>query len=198
MKKETKTIIGGISLTVLVLAGVLFTLYKTMGNKAYNENNTNNNQNTNSKNEKPNIDNNPPTNNTYTSENNTNQDKTINNSKDEVVTVYIFRGEGCPHCEHAIEYFNNYKGKNIKVKAYETWKNTNNSKLMDLVASKLNADVTGVPFIVIGDEYHVGFGNGDEIASIAEKKLKNKDYKNAVETVLDENKDLDVKVENIK
>ena len=81
MKKETKTIIGGISLTVLVLAGVLFTLYKTMGNKAYNENNTNNNQNTNSKNEEPNIDNNPPTNNTYTSENNTNQDKTINNSK---------------------------------------------------------------------------------------------------------------------
>lgn len=69
---------------------------------------------------------------------------------------------------------------------------------MNFVADKLKADVTGVPFIVIGDYYKVGFGDGEELLKEATKRVKDKDFKNVVETVLEEHKDLKVENENIK
>lgn len=206
MKRETKTIIIGILITIAVLLGVLFIIYVLTSNKSnaniktktnYQNSNYINNESKNNniqKQESTNNSNNPTNNNS-----NANTNPNINTSKENIVTIYIFRGEGCPHCEHAIEYFKeNVKNKNIQVKAYETWYNDNNSKLMNFVADKLKADVTGVPFIVIGDYYKVGFGDGEELLKEATKRVKDKDFKNVVETVLEEHKDLKVENENIK
>ena len=78
------------------------------------------------------------------------------------VTVYIFRGEGCPHCEEALEFFDSlsqdeeYKDM-YKLVKYEVWYDKDNSELMEKVSKELNANASGVPFIVIGKKYFNGY-----------------------------------------
>ncbi len=80
------------------------------------------------------------------------------------VNLYVFYGEGCPHCRDLETYLdelsndNNYKDK-FKVVKYEIWHNIENKNLMNSVSSYLNANATGVPFYIIGDFYKVGFPN---------------------------------------
>ena len=55
------------------------------------------------------------------------------------INIYIFWGDGCPHCEEAIKFFNSIEdeyGKYYKLVKYEVWNDQDNSKLMDEVASK--------------------------------------------------------------
>lgn len=109
---------------------------------------------------------------------------------DDKVTVYLFRGNECPHCEEALEYINEHKdeiNKNIEIVTYEVWENQNNSKLQDEVATKLGIDVEaenyGVPLIVIGEKYvegYSGVSSYNEIMSIAENYVGEKEYKDIV------------------
>ncbi|MBR3117450.1 MAG: hypothetical protein IKF36_06245 [Bacilli bacterium] len=80
------------------------------------------------------------------------------------VTVYLFRGEGCPHCAEAEEFFEELKndeeyGKYFVVKDYEVWYDEDNAALMQEVAEKLDTTASGVPFIVIGEKFHSGFSS---------------------------------------
>lgn len=92
---------------------------------------------------------------------------------DKKINVYIFRGEGCPHCEEAIEWFegtlaNDEEYKDLyELVKYEVWYDENNSALMQSVAEQLGTEASGVPFIVIGDEYFSGFS-----ASASPEKIK--------------------------
>lgn len=78
------------------------------------------------------------------------------------VTIYMFRGEGCPHCEEALEWFDSLdettKNK-INLVQYETWYNKENSELMKRVATALGEDSKslGVPYIIIADKTYIGF-----------------------------------------
>ncbi|MBE6148454.1 MAG: thioredoxin family protein [Firmicutes bacterium] len=74
----------------------------------------------------------------------------------EKVTIYIFRGNGCGFCRNALVYFNENADKYsdyIEVKTYEVWENQYNSDLMLEVAEKMGDELTGVPYIVIGNTY---------------------------------------------
>ena len=108
------------------------------------------------------------------------------------VNVYIFRGEGCPHCEEAIEWFENtlakddeYSKKYNLVK-YEVWYDENNSELMSNVAKELGTEASGVPFIVIGDKYFSGFSSTEspsKIKAAIDEQYSNSDYQDIVEAV---------------
>jgi len=76
------------------------------------------------------------------------------------VDAYIFYGNGCPHCAKEIKFFNSIKDKypDLDVVGYEVYYSQENSLLMQKVANYLGAERGGVPFLVIGDEYFVGFG----------------------------------------
>ncbi|MCM1052753.1 MAG: hypothetical protein NC483_02080 [Ruminococcus sp.] len=111
------------------------------------------------------------------------------------VTVYIFRGYDCPHCEEALEAINEHKDEfndNIEIITYEVWKNANNSKLQDAVAKKLNIDTEsdnyGIPLIVIGDEYIIGGSSTTykRIIEIAEDFIDNDEYKDVVKEAINE------------
>lgn len=82
---------------------------------------------------------------------------------DDKVNVYLFRGNTCSHCFDAISFFasiaNEY-GEYFNLKAYEVWSNTDNADLMTTVGEKLGDDVSGVPYIVIGDKTWSGFADG--------------------------------------
>lgn len=62
------------------------------------------------------------------------------------ITVYLFRGDTCVHCEDALEYINNHRElipDNVEIVTYEVWKNETNANLQDAVADYLDVDKTG-------------------------------------------------------
>lgn len=80
----------------------------------------------------------------------------------DVVTVYLFYGDGCPHCAHEEEFLDEYiKDKdNVKLKKYEVWYDKDNQKLLQEVQERLNNKQSGVPYTVIGDKVLVGYSDG--------------------------------------
>ena len=108
------------------------------------------------------------------------------------INVYLFRGEGCPHCEEAIEWFENELSKDEKYSEYynlvqyEVWYDESNSDLMDSVSKELGTNASGVPFIVIGDMYFSGFSASttpDQIKVAIENQYEKEDYQDVVAAV---------------
>lgn len=96
-------------------------------------------------------------------------DKEIKDTNE--VKVYLFRGEGCPHCEEAIEWFDSIEekyGDKFQLISYETWYNEDNQKLLDQVENTLQQDISGVPFIIIGQQNWSGFATSMEDGILAE------------------------------
>ena len=88
----------------------------------------------------------------------------ITNTKveEDIINIYFFRGEGCPHCAEEEKFFNEELKKkydNIKIYDFEVWNNKDNSKLLDLVKEKLRVRSGNVPFTIIGDKYFIGFSD---------------------------------------
>jgi len=84
------------------------------------------------------------------------------------ITVYMFRGEGCGFCEKALTFFESIEGeygKYFELVTYEVWNNATNQALMQDVGVYLNKQITGVPFIIIGEKTFGGFQEswGDQI-----------------------------------
>lgn len=85
--------------------------------------------------------------------------------KDGKVAVYLFRGQGCPHCTEAEEWFKKVKEENgdiFTLVDYEVWYNTENSDFMKKVAKARGENVQGVPYIIIGDKSWNGFTSSYE------------------------------------
>ena len=92
-------------------------------------------------------------------------------AKDKKVNVYFFRGEGCPHCEEAEEFFDSIKdeyGKYFTIVDYETWNDEDNADLMQRVAKARDEEASGVPYIIIGDQSWNGY------TSDYDKEIKDK------------------------
>lgn len=97
--------------------------------------------------------------------NTTNESETTASNDDKKVNLYLFRGEGCPHCAEAEEWFDSIKGEYgdyFKVVDYEVWNDEDNAKLMEKVAKLRKEDVSGVPYIIIGDKSWNGFDESYE------------------------------------
>lgn len=105
--------------------------------------------------------------------NTTNESETTASNDDKKVNLYLFRGEGCPHCAEAEEWFDSIKGEYgdyFKVVDYEVWNDEDNAKLMEKVAKLRNEDVSGVPYIIIGDKSWNGFDESYEDEMIKQIK----------------------------
>ncbi len=80
--------------------------------------------------------------------------------EDNRVKIYFFRGDGCPHCEEAEEWFNSIQadyGQYYTLVDYEVWKNEDNADLMEKVADARDEKAEGVPYIIIGNKSWNGF-----------------------------------------
>lgn len=89
---------------------------------------------------------------------------------DSRVHVYLFRGEGCPHCQEAEEWFDSIQdeyGELFEVIDYETWYDSENAELMQKVADARKEEAEGVPYIIVGAKSWNGFTDSykDEIIS---------------------------------
>jgi len=95
---------------------------------------------------------------------------TTSESDDKRVRIYFFRGEGCPHCEEAEEWFKSIQdeyGDKFVIVDYEVWYDEDNADLMDRVAEARGEDVSGVPYIIIGDMTFNGFDESYEESIIS-------------------------------
>lgn len=83
------------------------------------------------------------------------------NAKDKDITLYLFHGDGCPHCADEIKYLNmiEKKYKNLKIVKYEVWYNDENSNFLKTVKESFGYDNNYVPTTVIGDTIFMGFSD---------------------------------------
>lgn len=77
------------------------------------------------------------------------------------VNLYLFHGDGCPHCAKEREYLKELEEEyeQLNINLYEVWYDEENQELMEKVKTALNANTNYVPFTVIGNKYMVGFND---------------------------------------
>ena len=92
--------------------------------------------------------------------------------KDDEITLYLFHGDGCPHCEEEIKYLKSIEKKydNFKIIKYEVWYNDENAKLLEKVNDAFSISKVGVPTNVIGSTVISGFG--ESTGSKIERAIK--------------------------
>lgn len=174
MKSDAKIIIIGASITLVVLILAIFLFYFFTTNAEENK---------------------------VVNENNSASDIENDVNTNKKVTLYLFRGLGCPHCEEAIEFLENIIDDYpyLEVQTLEVWHNKNNKELMDAVSENLDIEVSSsVPLIIIGDEYaRRGFADGMEntIKNQIEKAYQSALYKDIVAEVLENNPDIQIHTE---
>ena len=78
------------------------------------------------------------------------------------VTAYFFYGEGCPHCREELFFLNELRTQfpTLGIAEFEIYRNTENLAIMEKAAKKLGVTVNGVPFLVVGDSYFIGYAPG--------------------------------------
>lgn len=87
---------------------------------------------------------------------------------DDQVTIYMFRGTGCSHCQDFLNFISEHVdtyGEKFKLRAYEVYQSSDNQKLKDEVVDYFSLDAPGVPLIVVGENTFYGFSDetGDKI-----------------------------------
>lgn len=97
------------------------------------------------------------------------------------VNIYLFWGDGCPHCKEEKEFLSsieNSLGNLFNLHTYEVWYNAENRKIMNVFGAYNNKVVKGVPYTVIGEKDFSGFSENTKesiIKAIEEESKKNYD-----------------------
>ena len=131
------------------------------------------------------------------------QENNVFYEKDNNVTVYLFKNSTCPHFKAAYEYFSNIVNEYpyLEVKVFELIGNADNGTLYNKVAEEFNTEEHYVPYIIIGDVYHkTGYSSNTNKALIKAitDAHTSPDYKDVVSKVIENNQDLDLKIETLK
>lgn len=112
--------------------------------------------------------------------------------KEDKVNIYLFYGNGCPHCEKEEKFLaqleEKYKDK-IQIFKYETWYNSENTNLMLKIKESFNLPINkSVPFTIVGKETYVGYN--DYVGTKIEGQLKSYlEINNDDENIVDKDKE---------
>ena len=110
------------------------------------------------------------------------------NAKENKITLYLFHGDGCPHCAAEMEFLNGIesKYKNLKIVKYEVWYNEENSAFLKEVKSSFGIDNSYVPTTVIGDTLFTGYSDtsGSKIERAIQYYSEN-DYTDQIKKIKD-------------
>ncbi len=79
--------------------------------------------------------------------------------KEKTLNIYLFYGDGCPHCAAEEKFFDKYlkEHKNIKIHKYEVWNNEENAQKYLDVHKLLGDRGNGIPYLVIGSNSITGY-----------------------------------------
>jgi thiol-disulfide isomerase/thioredoxin len=89
-------------------------------------------------------------------------------------TIYFFWGSGCPHCAEEKPFLEQLENTypSLKVHSYEVWYDESNRALLTKVGKKLNKEISGVPFTIIGEKTFTGYLNDTTTGKEIENALK--------------------------
>ena len=110
------------------------------------------------------------------------------------VTMYVFYGSTCPHCQELENYIKNTLKKNkelegkFEVVYYEVWNDATNSGFLTTLGQKINYEIKGVPFFMIGEKYYSGYGEqmNSEIETRIKTEAENPGYVDVVAKTMQE------------
>ena len=90
------------------------------------------------------------------------------------VDIYFFWAEGCPHCTHEKVFLNSLEQKysNLEIHRLEITRSKENAELLARVSKEMNADVSGVPFTVIGEHYFIGWYSEETTGKAMEEAIQ--------------------------
>lgn len=117
------------------------------------------------------------------------------------VNVYLFWGEGCPHCEKEKEFLREFQKQNpnIVLHDFEVWHNSKSNKKFQEALKTLDVKGSGVPLLVIGNKYLVGYPNDEKNAVLWKAEIQRMvdEYMNngCIDVLSDENVDLETSSE---
>ncbi|MCD4754127.1 MAG: thioredoxin family protein [Anaerolineaceae bacterium] len=76
------------------------------------------------------------------------------------ITIYLFWGEGCPHCEAEMEFLTNLQKKypTLQLEFFEIYYEPENLALLKEFSAAYDFEPRGVPVAFIGNDYFVGYG----------------------------------------
>lgn len=88
----------------------------------------------------------------------------VNALEDDTISVYLFYGDGCPHCAEEKKFLSSikYDYDDVEFIYFEVWYNNENSEFLSEVKDKLNVTRSGVPVTVIGETTFVGYSSALE------------------------------------
>jgi len=89
------------------------------------------------------------------------------------VNLYLFHGDGCPHCKEEKAWLETIKEKyqdNLNIYYFEVWYDSDNAKLMEIAKERFSVSKNGVPLTIIGDKYYLGYS--EVVGSSIENKIK--------------------------
>ena len=108
---------------------------------------------------------------------------TLNVSAKEV-NLYLFHGDGCPHCAEEMNFLKTLDPNEVHIIEYEVWYNEENASLMEKIKSNLGITRQGVPLTIIGDTYILGYGEGtDKKIERAISYYEENEYRDVVEEI---------------
>lgn len=110
---------------------------------------------------------------------------------EEKVNIYLFRGAGCSHCRDFLQFVSNTLvseyGEYFNLISYEVWGNKANDELKTKVMTYFNVTRSGVPFIVIGNQFFIGFGEsrGQDIINALMNEYNSSSRTDIVENIIE-------------
>lgn len=78
--------------------------------------------------------------------------------------IYIFWGDGCPHCKALAKFISKLPTETkdkVNIYSFEVWGDKDNKSFMKKFGKYLGQDVSGVPFMIIGDKIFDGYSSGN-------------------------------------
>ena len=90
------------------------------------------------------------------------------------VTIHFFWARGCPHCAKEKVFLTSLAQKypQLQIKDYEITENRDNLRFLEKVGKELSADVSGVPFTVIGKQHFSGYYTDETTGKEIEDEVK--------------------------
>jgi len=82
-----------------------------------------------------------------------------NSSSEKEINLYFFWGKGCPHCAKEKVFLEKIQEKypELHIYDFEVQYSAENRKLLAEFGKKLNVKVSGVPFLVVDNQYFIGW-----------------------------------------
>jgi thiol-disulfide isomerase/thioredoxin len=93
--------------------------------------------------------------------------------EEQAVHIYFFWGEGCPHCLKEKTFLLSLEQKypGVTVHRYEVYKDKVGQELLVQAGKALGADVSGIPFTVVGDKSLAGWQSEGTTGAKLEKMV---------------------------